>query len=172
MAGRPGSWLRENDSLAWKRLFGIHVKYRMNAPDRKEALTFEPPTTDSVFMGWDLQSGTTFRGDYFVCDLQQFFDVGLDGRVHIQSVREVWIPDDIIRFPLAEAQVAGILPALSLIDTIPKLDDEEPAGEESKEASGGEVGALPPPAKVRSYQGSARLRVAPGLTKEEWVSIG
>ncbi len=126
--------------------FGAHVKYRMNAPAQKEALTFDKPTADGVFMGWDLQSGMTFRGDYFVCDLQQFFDVGLDGRMHIQSVCEVWMPDDNMRFPLAEAQAARILPGLSLLDTILQLEDEEPVDEDEGKRgdTDSDVGAKPP----------------------------
>ena len=70
---------------------GCRVRYRRPEPALKEKHKFDTPTRDGVFVGWDLQPGGVWQGNYIVADAEEL----LKGIRKIHVVKELRDPEEI-----------------------------------------------------------------------------
>ena len=156
--------------------FGMGIQFRPTKPNREQLLEFDARAVDGIFLGWDIQPGMTFKGDYVVAAWSDFQALGLDAKVPIHVVREIIVPERIV-FPIADAERA-----LGLRLPLPAEQQPGPATEHVEgtdqlpapigEASESVEAAGLPYHNIRKYAGSARARFAPWLTSQEWISLG
>ena len=81
--------------------FGCKVTYRLPGDIRKDGLKFEEPTDDAIFMGWQIDPGAKFRGDYWILDLDSYMDN--PEQAVPRRIKEIFELQD-REFPLADAK--------------------------------------------------------------------
>ena len=72
--GLPSPWwiVHGSDFAGWILPFGSLVFYRPPTPILKELHKFLPRSIPGVFMGWHVEPGCGFRGDYYILPLYAF----------------------------------------------------------------------------------------------------
>ena len=123
--------------------FGSLVYFRPYLTDLKEQHRFSPPTMPGLMLGWKLQPGCTFKGDYKVASLAQvrrLVNKGLgQGRCKVYQVKECW-PAKQLTFPLKADFDRQELEGL--------LDCSPTPGEMCHDEGGGEDLSLEEPARA------------------------
>ena len=158
--------------------FGMGIQFRPTKPNREKLLEFDSRAVDGIFLGWDIQPGMTFKGDYLVAAWSDFQALGLDAKVPVHVVREIIVPEN-VSFPVADAERAMGLrmplpadtqhPQLTTPENSVEVTDPSPSTGELSASS--ERSALPFH-NVRKYSGSLRAKYAPYLSQHEWVALG
>ena len=85
--------------------FGMGIQFRATKPNRDKLLEFDARAVDGIFLGWDLQPGMSFKGDYVVAAWSDFQALGLDAKVPVHVVREIVVLES-VTFPIADAERA------------------------------------------------------------------
>ena len=78
-------------SLAFAFLLGP-FSFKPSGPRAKHLRKFDPKTTDGIFIGYFVQSGGKWSGDYLVVSKHDFESTDSERDVHIQQVKEVFPP--------------------------------------------------------------------------------
>ena len=81
--------------------FGAEVIFRLPPPYRSKG-KFGPHGAHGLFLGWYLQPGGTFHGDYLCAAVDDLFD-SPDQRCRVHRVKEVQLLAEGVSFPLREA---------------------------------------------------------------------
>ena len=89
---------------------GCAVKYRPSDPELKAKHKFDTPTRDGVFVGWEVQPGGVWKGDYIVADAEDL----LAGKGTTHIVKELRDPVE-IEFPLRQAKLKYEWPVETVI---------------------------------------------------------
>ena len=80
------------------------MKFRLPPPYRAD-LKFTAPAVDGVFLGYSLQPGSVWKGDYFAADLKEFESADPTMmKVQVHTIKEVNIHGHGFTFPLREAK--------------------------------------------------------------------
>ena len=87
--------------------FGSLITFRLPVPYRS-SLKFDPRAVDGIFVGYELNPGNAWTGDYLVAELAAILRADpMNMKVTIHRVKEVTAHGDRIRFPLREAKDAA-----------------------------------------------------------------
>ena len=105
--------------------FGCLIHYRPPKPVLKSLAKFSPTTIPGLFLGWHVEPGCGFRGDYLVVALEKFKTPNQTS-FHAHRVKEI-VTFDATSFPLQAAMVE------SMIDVSAPTKDGEDIWAESKE---------------------------------------
>ena len=115
----PYEKLHGEEFAGWRLPFGSLVHYRPPRPVMKSLPKFAPRTVPGVFVGWHLDPGCSWRGDYLVIPLTSFQQ---SGRKSYQAHRiKELISFDPTDFPLQ----ATYLENLKKVDPVPTAGDKE-----------------------------------------------
>ena len=101
-------WLKHGKSFdGWVLPFGSLVHYRPPRPILKSLPKFAPRTIPGIFLGWHLEPGCGFRGDYLVVALDAF-KTPCRKSYHAHRVKELvsFEPD---KFPLQAAMMESMI---------------------------------------------------------------
>ena len=79
--------------------FGGKVNFKMPKPLRK-ALKFDKDGEAGIFMGYFLQPGGVWNGDFLVVRASDFLT---DKKIHVHRIKEVVFPE-VVEFPMREAE--------------------------------------------------------------------
>ena len=103
--GQPSPyWLKNGKEFdGWRLPFGSLVHYRPPRPVLKSLMKFEPTTLPAIFVGWHLEPGCEWRGDYLVIPLSAF---KVPGRkmFNVHRIKEL-VSFDAMHFPLQAAKI-------------------------------------------------------------------
>ena len=101
--GGPSPWnVRHGaDFDGWRLPFGCLVHYRPPKPILKSLKKFDPRTVPGIFVGWHLEPGYSFRGDYLVLPLTMFQVTGRK-KYKAHRIKEL-VHFDEVQFPLQKA---------------------------------------------------------------------
>ena len=69
--------------------FGALVSFYPAGPRQKQMAKFEPRQVDGIFIGYHMQSGGKWSGDYFVVSREDFTTVAHERDIHVQRLKEV-----------------------------------------------------------------------------------
>ena len=100
-------WLKFGEDFGgWRLPFGSLVHYRPPKPVLKSLPKFSPTSIPGIFVGWHLEPGCRWRGDYLVISLGQF---KVPGRRNfsIHRIKEV-VSFDAMHFPLQASRMAEL----------------------------------------------------------------
>ena len=100
-------WLKFGEDFGgWRLPFGALVHYRPPKPVLKSLPKFSPTSIPGIFVGWHLEPGCRWRGDYLVISLGQF---KVPGRRNfsIHRIKEV-VSFDAMHFPLQASRMAEL----------------------------------------------------------------
>ena len=126
-------WLKYgNEFPGWKLPFGSLVHYRPPKPVLKKMHKMAPRTIPGVFIGWHLDPGCEWRGDYLIVPVAVFRDAGRK-MYNAHRVKEL-VSYDPLNFPLQAAYLEDRIKVEP-----PKIrgdamwpDQVEPQGEEEE----------------------------------------
>ena len=85
----------------WRLPFGSLVHYRPPRPVMQGLPKFAPRSVPGIFVGWHLEPGCLWKGDYLVIPLASFREAGKK-RFHAHRIKEL-VSFDAMEFPLQAA---------------------------------------------------------------------
>ena len=118
--GEASPWMKlhGSDFDGWVLPFGCLIHYRPPKPVLKSLAKFSPTTIPGLFLGWHVEPGCAFRGDYLVVALEKF-KTPSQTSFHAHRVKEI-ITFDATNFPLQAAMVESMIEV-----SAPKKDGED-----------------------------------------------
>jgi hypothetical protein len=74
--------------------FGCLIDFKPMKTREKESAKFDPKGVPGIFLGYKLHPGGKWKSEYLVAELHEFDDMDdvANGRVSIQTVREIYFP--------------------------------------------------------------------------------
>ena len=119
--GDPSPWwlLHGSDFPGWVLPFGALIHYRPPAQVQKALPKFAPRTIPGIFMGWHVEPGCKFRGDYYVLPISAFRVAGKREYV-AHRIKELVHFDESV-FPLQKAALDDMIKVGPLEDDGPEV---------------------------------------------------
>ena len=106
--------------------FGARIDYWTGPRLKpKKDMRFEPTSNPGVFMGYAIQPGFIWRGEYLVASLKDLMEKEFTDSVQVNRVNQITVPDGPFVFPLKGRYKAireGLYESLSLDDHRPNLE--------------------------------------------------
>ena len=104
-------WMQTHgsDFDGWALPFGCLIRYRPPKPVLESLAKFSPATIPGLFLGWHVEPGRGFRGDYLVAALERFKRPNQTS-FHAHRVKEI-VTFDATNFPPQAALVESMIEA-------------------------------------------------------------
>ena len=118
--------------------FGALVDFKPTPAKAQMLQKFAPTSVPGIFLGYHLQPGGKWKGDYFVIPLTEL-QSSEDTAPKAQRVKEVYLATGAIQFPMKQAYDAKTRSVTVNKDEIekvlpPEIEKDTPAGDDNDDA--------------------------------------